>query len=424
VDDRLETPTWALMRSMGSDSNWSPEFKRAGRWGLDVLERWLGPDWPEVCYHRDGVPPELLESATGLRGLAMLIDLAASLELLGYQSGAGKVRRALRRNPNTETLAAVRCMLRFAMAGLRAGLTPIPEYGEPPIDLVLTNKELRLTAEIKTLRRPATTSAIDVWLQKLTWRLLPHFKEYDVVVEGDALEPVGEEETHDIAERIIDRMRLAAVGLQVPPVTQGSNQFIVRPSRAHEAEKRGTTIAIPPVDLWRRTAARIRAAARQTRESGAAWLVIESLDNFWQLTPWSQQPLATRASQLAGEARTAISEFPHLDGILFTDGAALTNVESPDADARPEPGVAGLRRRLDYVRSRETIVVATRSAASRGFDAWVNVIDSEPGFVQWALPGLGLDPPRELLPGHRPAKIDGPARSVAPPNLAVLSRGT
>jgi hypothetical protein len=401
VDDRLKTPTWLLMRSMGRGSNWSPEFERAGQWGLDVLERWLGRDWPELCYSRDGVPPELLESATGLRGLAMLIDLAASLELLGNRSGAGKVRRALRRNPNAETLAAVRCMLRLAMAGLRAGLTPVPEYGHPPIDLMLTGDELQLSAEIKTLRRPAPTIAIDAWLQDLTIRLLPHFNEYDVVVQGSVGEPLCEEETQDVAERLVDRMRLAALGLQVPVLAVGSNEFKVRASRADVGEKRGSRIAIPPVDLWHRTAARIRAAAAQTEASGAAWLVVESLDHFWQLTPWSQQPLATRASQLALHARSIVSEFPHLDGILFTDGAALTNIESTDEEARPEPGVVGLRRRLDYVRIRETIVIAARSAASREFDAWIHVINSEPGFVQWALPELGLAPPQELVPGHR-----------------------
>ena len=394
----LETPTWSLIRSMGLGSSWSPEFELARHWGFDVVERWLGPDWPANCYHRGGMPPELLEAAAGPRGLAMLIDFAGGLELLGQQSGAGKVRRALRRNPNAETLAATRCVLRFATAGLRSGLTPVPEHGQPPIDLLLANDGLRLTAEIKTLRRPAPTVAMDASLQELSSRLIPHFGEYDVVIEGDVREPLTEHETRDAAQQIVDGMRVAALGVSVPDLVIGQNRFGIRTTNVAEGEKRGMKTAFPPVDLWRRTAGRIRDAAAQSKESGASWLIIESLDHFWQLTPWSQQPLAARASQLADEARVVLGAFPHLDGIVFTDGAGVTDIASSNEHARPDPGVVGLRRRLDYTRTRETIVVAAGPSATQEFDAWIDVIESEPGFIEWVLPQFGLDPPPELRP--------------------------
>ena len=39
------------------------ESDAAFHWGLDVLERWLGEEWPAACYRAGGLPPELGASA-------------------------------------------------------------------------------------------------------------------------------------------------------------------------------------------------------------------------------------------------------------------------------------------------------------------------------------------------------------------------
>jgi hypothetical protein len=381
--------TWQARRS--------PEIDRAFHWGLDVLERWLGEQWPQTCYEAGGLPPELGGSSWSLHALAMLIDLAGSLELIGRGSGMGKVRRALRANPNWETIASTRCMLRLAMAGLRADLRPEPEHGQPPMDLMLVGHRVKLGLEIKTLRRTDLTIEIDRWLDDLTLRLLVAISTQDVLIIGDAREALGDKQTEALARRIVDAADLVRAGFEAPAILAGANRFEVR--RPRPDEKPGSRIAMPAEDLWRRILARIASAAEQVTKSGARWLVIESLDNLWELTPWSRESAAIRASSLAERARELLARETHLDGVLFTftDGAAMTDPGSTDEESMPDPGAMFIRRRLDYVRSRQTIVVALTDGGVQALPVWNSLFKSEPRFAEWALPRLGLSPPPQLV---------------------------
>lgn len=324
----MPTPSWPVLHDMASER--SPEIDRAFHWGLDVLERWLGEGWPEACYRSGGLPPELGSSSWSLHALAMLIDLAGALKLLDRGKGMGKVRRALKSSPNWETIASTRCTLRLAIAGLRAGLRPEPEHVDPPMDLILMldGDGVGLGLEIKTLRRS------------------------DLTIEH-----------RDPSRTDCRPAGLVRAGLEASPVWAGTNRFEVR--RPQPDERPGSQIAMPAQDLWRRVTARIAFATEQMTRSGASWLVIETLDNMWELTPWSREPAAVRASSLAQAAREFLATETHVAGVVFTDGAAMTNAGSPDEDARPNPGVMFMRRRLDYVRSRQTIVVARMAAFRR-----------------------------------------------------------
>lgn len=370
------------------------ESDAAFHWGLDVLERWLGEEWPAACYRAGGLPPELGASAGTVHGLAMLIDLAGAFELLGRGKGMGKIRRALRSSPNWETIASARCTLRLAVAGLRAGFRPEPEHGQPPMDLMLAVPSGDLGIEIKTLRRTDMTIEIDRWLGDLTLRLLTAMSNRDVLIIGDAREVLDERETAALAEGIIAATGLVRAGLEAPTIWAGKNRFDVR--RPEPNEQPGSRIALPADDLWRRTKSRIASAAKQVVKSRATWLMIESLDNLWELTPWSRESAAARASSLAEVTRDLLSSEPHLEGLAFTDGAAMTDPGSPDEDLMTDPSVMFVRRRLDRVRSRQTIVIAQSDSATASLTAWRSLLDAEPGFAEWALPRFGLTAPPEL----------------------------
>jgi hypothetical protein len=175
--------------------------------------------------------------------MAMLIDLAGALELLGRGRGMGKVRRALKSSPNWETIASTRCLLRLAMAGLRAGLQPEPEYGDPPRDLMLEGDGVCLGLEIKTLRRSDLTIEIDRWLDDLTLRLLIAMSDRDVLIIGQAREALDDEQTEALAERIVDAAGLVRAGFDAPPILVRTNRFDIRRPRADENP--GSRIAMP-----------------------------------------------------------------------------------------------------------------------------------------------------------------------------------
>lgn len=389
----IPPPSWPILHTMGSSSR-PVGCDAAFQWGLDVLERWLGEEWPAACYRAGGLPPELGASAGTVHGLAMLIDLAGAVELLGRGKGMGKIRRALRSSPNWETIASARCALRLAVAGLRAGFRPEPEYGHPPMDLMLAGPSGGLGIEIKTLRRTDMTIEIDRWLGDLTLRLLTAMSNRDVLITGDAREVLDEQETAALADRIIAATGLVRAGLEAPTIWAGRNRFDVR--RPEPNEEPGSRIALPAGDLWRRTKSRIASAAKQVVKSRATWLVIESLDNLWELTPWSRESAAVRASSLAEVTRDLLVSEPHVEGVAFTDGAAMTDPGSPDDDLMTDPGVMFVRRRLDRVRSRQTIVIARSHRGTASLTAWRLLLDAEPGFAEWALPRFGLTGPPEL----------------------------
>jgi len=388
----IPTPSWPVLHDMASKR--PPELDRAFHWGLEVLARWLGEGWPGACYRAGGLPPELGSSPASLHAVAMLIDLAGALEVLGRGRGMGKVRRGLKSSPNWETIASTRCALRLAMAGLRAGMEPEPEHGETPMDLMLDGSGVRLGVEIKTLRRSDLTIEIDRWLDDLTLRLLIAVSNREVLITGDAREALDDEQTEALSQRLVDAVGLVRADLEIPTIRAGKNRFEVR--RPWPDERPGSRIAMPIEDLWRKTTARIAYAAEQMTKSGASWLVVESLDNLWELTPWSREPAGVRASSLAEAARALLATGTHVDGVVFTDGASMTNPGSRDEESMPEPGVIFLRRRLDYVRSRQSIIVGLTDVSVQAMPVWSSLFDSEPGFAEWVLPRLGLSPPREL----------------------------
>ena len=169
------------------------------------------------------------------------------------------------------------------------------------MDLMLAVPSGDLGIEIKTLRRTDMTIEIDRWLGDLTLRLLTAMSNRDVLIIGDAREVLDEHETAALAEGIIAATDLVRAGLEAPTIWAGKNRFDVR--RPEPNEQPGSRIALPADDLWRRTKSRIASAAKQVVKSRATWLVIESLDNLWELTPWSRESAVARASSLAEVTR-------------------------------------------------------------------------------------------------------------------------
>jgi hypothetical protein len=387
-----EALTWGALHQSARPR--ATEIDAVFHWCLDTLERWLGEDWPRVCDQAGGLPSELTASQVSLHGLAMLIDLAGALQMMGSGPGMGKLRRALRRSPKSETIASARCALRLAIAAFRSGLKPEPEHGEPPMDLLFTGEGVRLAIEIKTLRRTDLTIEIDRFLDALTMHLLIPMSSQDVVLVGEARSALDPTTTEALAERLVGAMGLVRLGLTSPVIWAGTNRFEVRAPQADE--RPGSRIAMPLEDLWRRTSSRILAAAGQMINSGATWLVIESLDNLWELTPWSRDTQVTRTHALANASRRLLADQPHVHGIVFTDGATHTNVGAGDEDSVAEPRSMFMRRRIDYVRTRQTIVVALSDIGASALPTWRSILDAEPGFAEWALPQFGLVAPPEL----------------------------
>jgi hypothetical protein len=298
---------------------------------------------------------------------------------------------------------AARSVFALAGLGLRAGYEPTLERigpGDTPSDLVLRSGNVELCVEAKALRRPDESLEITAWLDGLTRLLMSSLASFNVEITGRALEPLDPDATRELAERLDTAARLIAAGGITPPIRAGRNDFEIPPAGADGPR---TRISSPPTDLWRRTASRIRQAIEQAQTSGANWVVIESLDGMWQLTPWASMPLADRALQLAQAAEALIPDNTSIRGIVFTDGAATQDLATEDLSVQPHPRARALIRRINYTCSRQTVIIA-RHADEPHVEAWGELLDAEAGWTRWAVDRLDLPLAPELELRHPVAR--------------------
>src|SRR4051812_20728231 len=98
-----------MSRSQRSDGG-----KAAGLWAIDVLERQLGRDWPELVWKAERrMPPELANASGHAVAFAELLDFALQLELLREAPGMGKVRRTLMTDLRSQARAHTRVQLQL-----------------------------------------------------------------------------------------------------------------------------------------------------------------------------------------------------------------------------------------------------------------------------------------------------------------------
>jgi hypothetical protein len=354
-----------------------------GRWALAVLRRELGEGWVADCERTGWLPPEILRGGTSLDAFGMLVELAAALHRFRDAHGFGRVRNMLKKNPTPERLASTRCALRLAAAATAAGVTAEVELGKPPVDLRLRADDIEVGVEIKSLLRLERLTRVNGWLSEL-YDLLPStFRAGDLRLDGAATAALEPKATADLARRIEDAGRLVRAGLHAPVMHSGGNWFEV--TRPGLGQRPGTHVALPQVNLSAKLEARLQKVIDQAQRSGVTWALIDSQDDLWHQTPWSQQAFIGQVDQLAAYLRDRVAGESQLDGVIVTDGGVVLDLDSADATAEASTGAVGLHRRLDRGRIRKTIIVTLSAEGAAAVPLWRRVLDAEPGWIAAAL---------------------------------------
>lgn len=390
--------TWRDIDALWGRASLADRDALVARWSLRVLERQLGSGWVADCWKTGCLPPELAGAPGSPHAFAMLVDLAAALTTLSHHPGIGKVRRILRSNPTPRALASARCGLRLAAAASFAGIEGCElEAGKPPIDVVLQGRARdRLALEIKSVFRADLTLDVDAWLHDLHPRIFEILHDGRVSLQGEAREPLDAGATERLASQLISAAGLVRLGLEAPVIVAGANRFQM--VAVTDDQRPGSHIAMPSIDLWRKIASRIRSALEQAASSGATWVVIDSQDDLWTLTPWSRGGLGSQATGLAEAIMPLLAPESKVDGVMVTDGGRLVDLTSMAETAHPDARAIGLRRRLDRVRVRQAVVVALSTRGQSQMDSWRRVFNAEPGWVDEALARQGLEYPPSLRP--------------------------
>jgi hypothetical protein len=149
-----------------------------------------------------------------------------------------------------------------------------------------------------------------------------------------------------------------------------------------------------PTDLWPRIRQRLHQKAAASARSGASWLRIDVVSGLWQFTDWAMRPFSEKASLLADAVRPAVIDATHLEGVMISSGACFVPGVQHDADTHGD-GVIGLRRVLQPLRVRESIVIGLRAGADLALLA--DLYSEEPRWLGWALADAGLPQPDTVL---------------------------
>ena len=166
---------------------------------------------------------------------------------------------------------------------------------------------------------------------------------------------------------------------------------------AFEIDKSGRFEITGPIDStgpWTRTADRLRHKAVHAPKSGATWLRVDVLSGLWQAPQWANATLADKAATLAEAIRQTLSDQPHMDAVVVSSGRLHPASGLTDDDAEA-PGAIAMRRVLEPLRVRETILIALRPEVD--VTPVADFYSSEGTWLARALANAGLPPPDETF---------------------------
>lgn len=419
--------SWEILHEMMAGATWSEAWRETGSWAFRVLERHLGSDWPATVMSKSptGGAPQLAWAVGHVVAYAEVLELALRLELLRGANGHAKLRRALRTDPRPPLLLHCEMQLEVAALALKSGITPTLEPPSPrgrPADVAIPVGDQQLIVEARAILTSDDWRDDNDWTDQLFERIRRIEAKHGVRCEGEVSTFLDENDTQGLLRELETRARLVAARLAPPPLRiPGVAIDVVRDVQAPARGLRGPEMS---GDSWARIGPRIREKAEAAVESGANWLRLDARDGLWQFTEWATRPLGEKLEAFDAAVRGLCRG---LDGVVVSCGAVRAEGQLDDEDVVLRPGLVALRRRLPFVRARETLVITADAASLQEARLWIQFYSEEPSWLDWALDRSGLPPVGAILArksnredprdaGHRygdlPIMVAGPGRRL------------
>lgn len=391
----LPSLSWELLAEQVAATAWSTEAREAGLWALERLREEFGPRWPPAWDDPGSIPAEIGSCFWALAGLSGTIGLALAFERLRGAGGLEHLRKSIKRGTDQGRFASLRLQVRYAALarsiGLDVALEPLIPGCETKADLVIRAEGRELAIEAFAVLRDEKTMDASAWLDGAREELRRIGEQFRVDFKGTVEAPLGDEETGMWLKEVRRYAQLCAQGASLPPLVMGGVALTVE--AGHPGG--GSSFKMPTVSYGERLGSRLSKKAEQTKRSGAQWLLIDSLDHFWHMTQWSQQPIATRGEQLAALFCHELRDADHLLGVVISDGAALMRPKVPEQTVEG-PEFIALARRSDAWHIRESVIVPLLPEAEQAVPVWHAILDAESGWVGRELRANGLAEPPEL----------------------------
>jgi hypothetical protein len=280
-------------------------------------------------------------------------------------------------------------------------------------DLWLRRKGIERLIEITVLSLYRDFRAAERWSDTLTRAMLALQQRHPVELTYHAEEILDGPATTLWLADIEDACRHTAADGEHRTVKYSGNIMEIYPAgqRPQSATSAGPLVT---GDLWTRVATRLETKVRQTHGGPPAWLRIDDIGMMFHLTDWSASPLPERLAQLEHNINIAITDAPHVRGVILTGSdhpastPAVTQTAWPRTDPPDTPprdrlahGPVAMRRPLPGYRQRMTFILPTRHPhilLPAGADLGPGLrYDQEPGWLDDALRALGHPPLSTIL---------------------------
>jgi hypothetical protein len=398
-----DLPDWSLLREWLETAGERPqEWRTAGLWALNMLERELGTRWPERTWIKfDRLPGVVVMASSQVFAFAELIELALRLNLLKEAVGYDRLTKRLKRNIAPSELAHLRVQLEVAGLAKRAGwlVTFEPEISSSnrSADLLLRRDDEELLIECAAMVRSDAAVAADQWMQTVTDRLRPLNGNLSVGVVASFSEHLSDEETTSF---------LATVNAAALFVSRGG---VMPPLRARgatvELQADGGVYSITGPSESIDHAAKLRSLlaekAEQTHGKTPAWICVHSLAGLFWGTDWARRPIEAKLQALSDIVTEALASHPHVVGAAISNGAALVDMRTGRDEATLDTGSMAVQQPVPPIKHREVYVVPTLTDAP-GLSFLTSAYRDERSWLDWALARQDLPSVDAIFAGYSP----------------------
>jgi hypothetical protein len=381
-------PDWTLLRDWVDNESRPSGWRRAGIWALDVLERELGPRWPERTWINFGAVPGMLVMA-GAYVFAYLemLELALKLTLIRDADGYQRLVKNLKRNPVPAELAHLRVQLEVAGFARRA------EYGlvlEPALkqgtrtDLILRGMAEEFAVETAVMLRSDEAVSSAYWMDRINYSLMDISSKHDVGFTASFARELSEDETEELMATVSAAASFVARGGAIPAIETLNVTIEVHPDNSVYK----ITGPRHEVDSGAKLESLLADKAVQTRGPLPTWICIHSLEGLFLIREWNAASASAKLSALAERIQPTLENEPHVAGVVISNGAAYYDIRQ-DGDEAESPDGTAIRQPIPPFKHREVFVVNSPHARSAHL-FWAHAYRSEPTWLSWALDLVGL----------------------------------
>lgn len=399
----LEEPTWdALIEDVrcgpGTDAR-----HEAGAWAMEQVRSALGEDWPRRWHDRVGLLPGfVLDPASHAFAYTQLLETGLRLHSL---AGVLRLPRLTREwSRQLEPIRTLHAFMQLEVAALSRFAGAGAEFERPvslpatsrPADVVISGEGMQLIAECFCVYNDQNTSAAIAYDQSLGHRL--NMIGLDVRLSGHWDVRLPAAETEELLAQVQHAASEVRAGGVPIAVTRPGVEFRLAPWSVPDGSELLLEGPSTPGAEWRRARGIINGKARDWAGSPLpVWLRFDLLDGTWLFSSWAQCPLPDKTEWMAALMADAVAG-TDIAGVVVSCGSRV----DPSAQAETyagSGGIVGLRRRLDPLRTRETIIVPLSGTGAGHKKLWAGMYDAEPRWLPAALGAASLSGPDEIERG-------------------------